>query len=96
MTPSEQGVLVRAPYVPRGLAPRELPRAIETAVDAGRAQIGVSEHPIERRRHAFTVVGIDKQPGISNDFRQRAAVRHDNGDAGRHCLERGNAEPFIE
>ena len=96
MPPREQRVFVRASHVARGLSPGELPRALESAARAGRAQLGVADQACEGSRHAFTIVRFDIEPGISDNFGECAALRHDHRHAGGHRLERRYAEPFVE
>ena len=96
MPPREQGVLVGAPHVARGLGPAELPRALEAALRAARAQSRVADESVQCRRKAFGIIGIDQQSRIADDFRQRAAVRRDDWHARRHRLERRQSEAFFE
>ncbi len=96
MPPREQRVFVGASHVARRLSPRELPRAFEAAARAGRAQIGVADQAFEGRRQAFRIIRIDEEPRVSDNFRQRPAVRDDDRHARRHRLERRYAESFVE
>ena len=52
------------------------------------ASSGLVQDPFHGGRHPGDVVGVDDEAGVTHNFRERAARRHDDRHADRHGLER--------
>ena len=90
------GPLICVQHPPSGPRPTEIARAQHTFGGVCHRQRLVVDQAPDRRRHGVGILRIDEDPRIADDFRQRAAIAGDDGDAGGHRFEYRNAEAFVE